>query len=171
MAGRADVRGARSLALGFLRMGPAFAVGTCVRGSAARCRSRCSPREESTALWESSDPRRASRARARAGTKPSRPDDARARASARQKRRFRTTTDSRHDLPIAANVLDRCFVASEPNRVWVTDITYLWTHEGWLYLVVILDLFSRRVVGGSMSETEQGLVKVHQYPFPREMQF
>ena len=71
---------------------------------------------------------------------------------ARQKRRFRTTTDSRHDLPIAANVLDRCFVASEPNRIWVTDITYLWTHEGWLYLVVILDLFSRRVVGWSMSE-------------------
>jgi len=49
-------------------------------------------------------------------------------------------------------VLDRCFVASEPNRIWVTDITYLWTHEGWLYLVVILDLFSRRVVGWSMSE-------------------
>jgi putative transposase len=71
---------------------------------------------------------------------------------ARQKRRFRTTTDSRHDLPIADNVLDRRFEASEPNAVWVTDITYLWTDEGWLYLVVILDLFSRRVVGWSMSD-------------------
>jgi len=71
---------------------------------------------------------------------------------ARQKRRFRTTTDSRHDLPIAANVLDRCFVANEPNRVWVTDITYLATVEGWLYLAVVLDLFSRRVVGWATSD-------------------
>ena len=70
---------------------------------------------------------------------------------ARHKRRFRTTTDSRHGLPIAANVLQREFTVAKPNVAWVTDITYIWTQEGWLYLAVILDLFSRRVVGWSMS--------------------
>jgi transposase InsO family protein len=71
---------------------------------------------------------------------------------ARHKRRFRTTTDSQHDHPIARNVLARQFETMAPNTAWVTDITYVWTLEGWLYLVVILDLFSRRVVGWSMSE-------------------
>jgi transposase InsO family protein len=71
---------------------------------------------------------------------------------AREKRRFQTTTDSRHGLPVAANLLDRQFTVTAPNLAWVTDITYLWTREGWLYLAVILDLFSRRVVGWSMSE-------------------
>jgi putative transposase len=70
---------------------------------------------------------------------------------ARPKRRFRTTTDSRHALPVAANVLDRQFATTVPDAVWVSDITYLWTLEGWLYLVVILDLFSRRVVGWAAS--------------------
>ncbi len=64
--------------------------------------------------------------------------------------RFRTTTDSRHRLPVAANLLDRDFAAPAANRKWASDITYLWTGEGWLYLAVVLDLFSRRVVGWSM---------------------
>jgi len=67
-----------------------------------------------------------------------------------RKRRFRVTTDSRHTHPIAANELNRNFTASEPNKIWVTDITYIWTREGWMYLAAILDLFSRRVVGWSM---------------------
>jgi putative transposase len=67
-----------------------------------------------------------------------------------RKRRFRVTTDSRHSHPIAANHLNRNFTASAPNKVWVTDITYIWTREGWMYLAAILDLFSRRVVGWSM---------------------
>jgi putative transposase len=71
---------------------------------------------------------------------------------ARAPRRFRTTTDSQHTLPIAPNVLARRFETSAPNTVWVTDMTYLSTLEGWLYLVVILDLFSRRIVGWAMSE-------------------
>jgi transposase InsO family protein len=71
---------------------------------------------------------------------------------ARHKRRFRTTTDSAHEFPVARNILKRQFDVEAPNTVWVTDITYIWTQEGWLYLVVILDLFSRRVVGWSMSE-------------------
>ena len=67
-----------------------------------------------------------------------------------RKRRFRVTTDSKHSYPVAANKLKRNFTASAPNKVWVTDITYIWTREGWMYLAAILDLFSRRVVGWSM---------------------
>jgi putative transposase len=69
----------------------------------------------------------------------------------RQKRRFCCTTDSRHALPIAANVLDRKFNPAAANLVWAGDVTYIATDEGWLYLAVILDLFSRRVVGWSVS--------------------
>lgn len=68
------------------------------------------------------------------------------------KRKFKVTTDSGHDLPIAPNILDRNFTISEPDKAWVADITYIWTTEGWLYLAVILDLFSRRIVGWSMAE-------------------
>ena len=70
---------------------------------------------------------------------------------ARGKRRFRvTTTDGRHDLPIAPNVLDRKFTAAAPNQAWVGDLTYIATEEGWLFLAVVIDLFSRKVVGWSM---------------------
>jgi len=71
---------------------------------------------------------------------------------ARPKRRYRTTTDSRHGLPVCPNLLARRFAVAQPNTAWVTDMTYLWTAQGWLYLAVIIDLFSRRVVGWSMSE-------------------
>jgi transposase InsO family protein len=70
---------------------------------------------------------------------------------ARGKRRFRiATTNSRHNLPIAANVLDRNFTASAPNQAWVGDFTYIATEEGWLFLAVVIDLFSRKVIGWSM---------------------
>lgn len=69
----------------------------------------------------------------------------------RMRRRFRKTTDSNHAFPIAPNVLERDFSATAPNQAWVTDITYLWTREGWLYLAVMLDLFSRRVVSWATS--------------------
>ena len=70
---------------------------------------------------------------------------------ARGKRRFRVnTTDSRHDLPIAPNRLDRNFTVAAPNQAWVGDITYIATEEGWLFLAVVIDLFSRKVVGWSM---------------------
>ena len=70
----------------------------------------------------------------------------------RRKRRFRATTDSTHRFPVAPNILMRDFEVEAPNTAWVTDITYLATLEGWLYLAVILDLFSRKVVGYAMSE-------------------
>lgn len=66
---------------------------------------------------------------------------------ARPTKRFRKTTDSKHDNPIAPNLLQRRFYAEQPNQAWVADITYVRTWNGWLYLAVILDLHSRRVVG------------------------
>lgn len=65
----------------------------------------------------------------------------------RQKRRFKATTDSRHSLPVAPNLLDRQFAVTAPNRAWVTDITYIPTDEGWLYLAGIKDLFNGELVG------------------------
>ena len=73
--------------------------------------------------------------------------------AARQKRRFVHTTDSRHEYPIAPNLLERDFHSSVANEVWVGDVTYIATGEGWLYLAVLLDLFSRRVVGWATSAT------------------
>jgi len=70
----------------------------------------------------------------------------------RRRRRFRTTTQSNHAHPVAANQLERQFAVETPNQAWVTDITYIWTLQGWLYLCVILDLYSRRVVGWAMGE-------------------
>ena len=69
---------------------------------------------------------------------------------ARHKRRYRVTTDSQHGLPIAENLLARKFMPDAPNQVWTSDITYLWTDEGWLYLAIVLDLFNREVIGWSL---------------------
>jgi len=71
---------------------------------------------------------------------------------AKTKRKFRVTTDSKHNLPVAENILNREFSPDAPNKKWAGDITYLWTKEGWLFLAVIVDLFSRQVVGWSMDE-------------------
>lgn len=67
-----------------------------------------------------------------------------------RKRRFKVTTDSKHGYGVAANLLERDFSSQSPNRRWSTDITYVWTREGWLYLAVVMDLFSRRIVGWAM---------------------
>ena len=66
------------------------------------------------------------------------------------KRRYRMTTDSDHDAPVAPNLLQRDFQAERPNQRWVTDITYVWTQQSWMYLAVVMDLFSRRIVGWAM---------------------
>jgi transposase InsO family protein len=73
--------------------------------------------------------------------------------AAKTRRKFRQTTDSNHSMPVAENVLDRQFAPEGPNASWVADITYIPTREGWLYLAVVEDLFSRMVVGWSMAET------------------
>lgn len=70
--------------------------------------------------------------------------------AAKRKRKFVVTTDSKHNLPVAENKLNQDFTAANPNEKWVTDITYVCTKEGWLYLAVVLDLFSRKVVGWAM---------------------
>ena len=66
---------------------------------------------------------------------------------ARAKRRFKATTNSRHNLPVAPNLLERRFNVARPDQAWAGDITYIATDEGWLYLAVVIDLFSRQVVG------------------------
>ena len=71
---------------------------------------------------------------------------------ARRRRLYQVTTDSNHSFPVAQNLLARDFFSAGPNQVWASDITYIWTMEGWLYLGTIIDLHSRMVVGWSMSE-------------------
>ena len=70
---------------------------------------------------------------------------------AKQAKKFKATTDSNHNYPVAENILDQDFSATGPNQKWAGDITYIWTQSGWLYLAVIIDLFSRQVIGWSMS--------------------
>ena len=72
--------------------------------------------------------------------------------AAKTKRKFRCTTDSNHDRPVADNILDRQFEPTAANQAWVADITYIPTREGWLYLAAVEDLYSRQIVGWSMSE-------------------
>ena len=71
---------------------------------------------------------------------------------AKTKRKFRVTTDSNHSQPVAPNLLNREFNPARPNQAWVSDITYIWTTEGWLFLAVVMDLYSRTIVGWSMAE-------------------
>ena len=71
---------------------------------------------------------------------------------AKAARKFKATTQSKHNLPVADNLLKQDFTASQPNQKWAGDITYLWTNEGWYYLAVVLDLYSRKVIGWAMSE-------------------
>jgi len=71
---------------------------------------------------------------------------------AKTPKRFKLTTDSKHSLPVASNILDRKFDVQVPNTVWTADISYVWTYEGWLYLSVVMDLYSRQIVGWATNE-------------------
>lgn len=71
---------------------------------------------------------------------------------AKVKKKFKVTTDSWHKLPIAPNLLNQNFHVVRPNKVWVSDITYVWTREGWMYLCTVIDLYSRKVVGWAMDK-------------------
>jgi len=71
---------------------------------------------------------------------------------AKGRRKYKPTTDSNHSLPVAPNLLERDFATERPDVAWVSDITYLWTRQGWMYLAVIVDLYSRKVVGWSLAE-------------------
>ncbi len=75
--------------------------------------------------------------------------------AAKTRRKYKVTTDSEHSLPVAENVLNREFEQDSPDRVWLADITYIWTLEGWLYLAAVLDVHSRKIVGWSMSHRMQ----------------
>ena len=71
---------------------------------------------------------------------------------AKAAKKFKATTNSNHNLPIEPNLLMQNFNASKPNEKWVTDITYIWTDEGWLYLATVMDLYSRMLIGWALSE-------------------
>lgn len=71
---------------------------------------------------------------------------------AKSSRKFIATTNSDHNFPVAENILNRDFSASAPNQKWVSDITYIQTNEGWLYLCIVMDLYSRRIIGWSMDD-------------------
>jgi len=71
---------------------------------------------------------------------------------AKGRRKYKATTDSNHSLPVAPNLVNRDFAVDSPDTVWVSDITYLWTRQGWMYLAVIIDLCSRKVVGWSLAD-------------------
>lgn len=84
---------------------------------------------------------------------------------AKRKRKFKVTTDSKHNYPIAPNLLGRKFDVEQPNKVWVSDMTYIATKKGWMYLTVIIDLYHRKVIGWSMSKdltTENTIMKAWQ---------
>lgn len=72
---------------------------------------------------------------------------------AKAKKKFRITTDSKHNLPVSPNLLNRNFTAALPNQKWVGDITYIWTDEGWMYLATVIDLYSRAVIGWSIQSS------------------
>jgi len=71
---------------------------------------------------------------------------------AKQAKKYKATTNSKHNYPVAVNILQQIFVVVMPNKVWVADITYVWTDEGWLYVAAVVDLYARKVVGLAMSE-------------------
>jgi putative transposase len=71
----------------------------------------------------------------------------------KHRKKFIKTTDSRHNYPIAGNLVNRQFQVDQPNRIWCSDLSYLWTMQGWLYLAVVIDLFSRKVVGWALSHS------------------
>jgi len=75
-----------------------------------------------------------------------------AQVEVRHRKKFRVTTSSKHNKPVYGNVLDRGFQVGQPDQAYVGDITYIWTNEGWLYLAVIIDLYSRKVVSWSMNK-------------------
>jgi len=81
----------------------------------------------------------------------------------RRRRRFRSTTDSNHSLSVAENLLNREFDVAQANRVWVSDLSYIATAEGWLYLCVVIDLYSRKVVGWSMSTRMKSDLVMHAF--------
>ena len=88
-------------------------------------------------------------------------------------KKWRATTDSNHALRVATNILNRQFQVEQPNRVWAGDFTYVWTTEGWLYLAVVLDLYSRAVIGWALGDrlmgeiTQQALTMAIHHRMPK----
>jgi putative transposase len=97
---------------------------------------------------------------------------------AKAKKKYKVTTDSKHNLPIAANLLNRDFSTTGPNQKWVGDISYINTEEGWMYLAVVIDLYSRAVIGWSMQSTmscqlvcDALIMALYRRGFPKQVMF
>lgn len=97
---------------------------------------------------------------------------------AKAKKKFKVTTDSKHNLPVAPNLLNRQFYADKPNQKYVGDISYIWTDEGWIYLAVVIDLYSRAVIGWSIQPTmsrqlvcDALMMAIWRREFPRDVLF
>lgn len=97
---------------------------------------------------------------------------------AKAKKKFKMTTDSRHSLPVALNLLNRDFTAQKPNQKWAGDISYIWTDQGWLYLAVIVELYSRAIIGWSIQSnmttqlvSDALMMALKQRDFPRDVLF
>ena len=123
------------------------------RQSQARRRHQAGPSRHLRTLWQPAHPCRAEGPGPRREPWPHRAIDAPSRYQGHYgEATAGRTTDSRHDLPIAPNLLDRNFTAAAPNRIWLADITYVETDQGWLYLATVLDLYSRSIVGWAMQD-------------------
>src|SRR5687767_13024078 len=85
---------------------------------------------------------------------------------AKSARKWKATTQSAHRLPVAENTLDRAFNVAQPNRVWAGDISYVWTAQGWLYLAVVLDLYSRAVIGKSLDVLPKEILRQPERSLP-----
>lgn len=119
-------------------------------GCSATCGRHSNCRTE---LWQPAHDARAPGRRASCCPPSDSPADMRENGlQARQRRRFKRATDSEHSWPVAPNLLDQVFEAEAPGQKWGVDISYIWTRQGWLYLAIVLDLFSRRVVGWTTSD-------------------
>lgn len=81
----------------------------------------------------------------------------------RTKKKFRVTTNSKHNNPVAENILNRAFAVENPNEVWVSDITYVQTYSGWLYLCIIMDLYSRKVIGYALSDSLESEIVINAF--------
>lgn len=113
-------------------------------------RDKSHTRRKRCDLRQSPDPSGAAGARHPVWRKPCGTPDAAVRGARKTSAALKATTDSGHDLPVAENHLDRRLDPERPNEAWAADITFVWTREGWLYLAVVMDLFSRRIIGWSM---------------------
>lgn len=152
LPGHDALPGARGLVQRLLPVAQRAAVRAAEQQRAAQTRDQVDPHRESRHLRQPAHSRRVASTWLRDRPQPRGSLDGRNGAHRQRPRRFRKTTDSHHNHPIAPDLVERDFNPSAPNQLWAADITYIPTASGWAYLAVVLDLFSRRVIGWAVDE-------------------